>query len=457
MPFSRKRGRRRHTAHVTIPLHIRMSTLLDIFQYTNGGLIPAQSSLAGAPPANVANVPNNPNPTQTLGSSAIMAEAIVSGQVGWYVFDWSKYSDISFVGNGALLPPAANALSIFNMASFYRQVKLHTGWMSIERFGPRVQSTLMFNALAAGVPVDPNISFPVTLGAIPVKMHYIRLRNDEHSFMSFMNATDATTLLPANDKFVDHPRRRTIVMKPGRRYFFRFRPEVELPADSFGSVMYRNYSGSSGGPATEQMTFGRIVMTPRSRRVGWLPTRYVFPGTLNAYSNTGLAPVAPAGAGLLSTLNRIVSRKIAFLFEVDTYGLFRTSIGPGATQETFAQRTLLNAVYIRRAEGTKFSFRDLWVPPTNDSANIGQIVRATAWNSNFGVTLGADTATAEKFIPPYLDLKETNQGLWFQGSPQSTAAYFTPPTGGFRLVPFQTETNPVTMATTFNIQQALPS
>lgn len=450
MPFSRKRGRKARKQSLCVPLHIRMQPLLDTILNTNGGII--GDTAAGGPPQNVFQCPTDPNPTQTLQTRGFVAEGVVSGRIGWYAFDWSKFADLAFYGNNvnpATASPGVPANSVFNLASFFREARVHDGWMSIERFGPRQQTAFTYS-IPPGMS-NPGVTFPFNIGPMPCKLHYIRLRNDEHSFMSFMNTTGPGAVASL-DRFIDHPRRRTISLRQGRRIFFRFRPEVELPPRRYASSMYRNYAGSSGGPSQEQLSYQWVNMTPVSRRLGWMPARYLFPGSVNSATMGGIVDLPPTGAGISSQTIRLVSRKIAFLFEEEAYGFAHVG-GEAATGPVQVIPSSTSTVFIRRAEGTKFSFRDMWIPPISDSANIGQIVRAYSWN--FPIGLATDTATAEKFVPPFVNMYEDNKPLWELGAPAST--YFIAPSGGARLFPIQLETNPQFNAGTFPIPQALPT
>lgn len=384
---------------------------------------PVPDVIVGAPSGGIIDntcfaVPAAPNPDMEVGGSTA-CEFPVSGYIGVYNFNWSRLLAHQLGGNEAGGGPV-----IYTVGSWFRQMKLHRGYMTIERIDTGATQRLVTHAL---IPPPPATIPEVVMGTyadpkpVPLFIYYIHMNAREHSMNAFLQNANL---------FRGDPRCRRIKLMPGQKVTFKFRP-VRFLAPQYLAHLLRDRAGPLGAE-TDQ--FRRCELPSRTRPLGWLPTSVGL--RLNAIS--GISGIGQGGLG--PAVFPIVSNSLAFLFDIprtaNMQGAANMGLLFGAADQPWTNAS--RGVLIRRREFTAVSFSDFIFPslkttaPITPTPGVGQIVNIQAWNGGT-----ASENTVELFDAPRLGSLVAQSGvdyaLWRPGAAFTTSLY-TP-----SQVPFDTE------------------
>jgi len=408
MPFSHLRRQ-----HLTFELKQEMPSPADIMSggggSSNGGL---QTGVAMFIPA---------EPTTNMEpDDVVVAERPLMNLIGSYTFDWGRL----FSHQLGTQDPQGNPIAP-TFASFFKRLKFGTGYMTMERID--TGDNIMCVAGQAGAGSD-SCGYPVNYGKLPIYVNYIRLNPHEHSWSQFL-------LSPA--LFRTHPKRRRLLLWPGKSVTFKFTPR-RFGAPSYIPETLRDWSNLTG---TETDQYRRVEIPGRSQRLGWIPT-----GLIASENYLSLVPTVDdeTVGGLGGAKNfSILSPTIAFMFEHYAFGYNLIAARGGLTAPVVIP--IANDAIgpmIRRKEYTTVTFADFVQPsPSTDSSlninglnAVGMIIQVSPYN---GSTVSHNTR--ELFDPPRLSsiFKNTDAShpLWRFGD--SGLNYVS------SNVPFDLETAPV--------------
>lgn len=244
------------------------------------------------------------------------AEAIQSGTLGSYSFDFSRFASMQL---------SAGSLSL----AAFRSIRFGRGHMSIRRIDTGGTTMVMTDGVLTN-------HYPINLGNRPVtvRMHYLRLSPGENTSSNW----DV-------DAFLADPRRKTRILRPGRKIRFSFAPLCNMPGRSLATA-----SRQGDGVGGENVILREFQLPGKTKRLGWLPTGFITPLTHAGENTFGLAHT-----GIGPDRFRIVGSTLMFMFDSDMAGNFQIPL-LDATTMTFQQVTF---PLVHRVEGCRFTLRGL--------------------------------------------------------------------------------------------------
>lgn len=410
MPFSkRRRGRRHHYGNqkLVVPMSQQMPPVASMISDGNGGFRDA----------NIFDVPTTPTADLEVNGNCY-AESPVSQFVGSYRFDFSRMF-AHCLGQSNDANPVANPL-----ASFFKRVKFHTGYMTIERIDTGITQRFVsgvFQVGTAGDPPNANSRYPIASVVsdpkpIPLDIYYLRLNPHE---ATFNEVASSPPLLRAD------PRTRKIRLMPGKSVTFKFHAQKFRPADYLVNCL-RDWA-SDGAAETDQ--YRRAELPSRSRRLGWMPSSVVS----RQRSLIPYTPAVPQG-GLGADIFPICSKTILFHFDVPQVGAVTLGAGSGNQMLGYWQQgsdtpatNIAKSILIRRREFCAVSLAN-FVPPIQETGGayvgapaVGQIIKTVLYNGGT-----SSFNTTECYDPPHLRsiVAQTGQGpLWKPGISLSSSVF----------------------------------
>lgn len=409
MPFSKRRrgrGKKGYSGQtLVVPLCQQMPPPACLIGDGQGGFTDAD----------VMTIPS-PNNADFEVNGNTFAESPVSQFLGSYRFDFSRLFAHTLGQSNTTNPVSAP------LASYFKRVKFHTGYMTIERVDTGITPRLITNSyvVPGGFP-NAGETYPLAAAyadakPIPLDIYYLRLSAHEPTFSQ---VAISPPLMRAD------PRTRRVRLMPGKSITFKFHPQKFVPAQYLASTL-RSWG------VGEQDQFRRAELPSRVKRLGWMPSSIV----------SRQRPLIPfpsndSQGGLGADVFPIVSKTILFHFDFPQSGF--VNVGNGGTQgmhglwvgaaDTPATNVSRN-VLLRRREFCAVSMAG-FTPPIQETGGayvgapaVGQIIQTGQWNTGAGAY-----KTMECFDPPHIRsiLSQAatgiNYGLWRPNGAFSTSNF----------------------------------
>lgn len=333
--IGKRRGHIQKVRATKLTLHQRTNfipptsaQILNATQFTSGvAFIPTDLSQSGIPPiSGTGNVLTN-----------AFFETPNSFVLGSYVFDFTRMVSL------------ANQSAQGNFPQLFERVRVGRGRMTMKRIdnGANEMLAIDYTGVAASGACRAVYPIPPQGKAIPLLIHYFRLRPDESTTSDWTENN--------NLAFMTDSRRKTRTLWPGRKITFSFVPLFH--GEKYAEVIARQGTASSG----DQVVNRRLTLPTKWRKQMSFPSA-VF---LQLDPTFTYSTDAEQG-GIGPSYYRVMSSTLLFMFEVRQFNAITTgqltvpTNASGSTTVTAAMLTRPAQVpYLWRSESCSVTYSRL--------------------------------------------------------------------------------------------------